>query len=160
MKYLIRSVKYFIWFALILTITMVIMSLLGLVELNLDSMFKDGVKSVWQIAALFLVLAFVYPVSGFMKKDVLIPGEYQDIRDGVIKIMESKGYMLETEEGENMTFRFRSWAMRAFKMFEDRITLTRTPRGFHAEGLRRIVVRIVGTLEYAFMDKGQDVYSK
>ena len=74
--------------------------------------------------------------------------------------MESKGYTLETEEGENMTFRLRTWGMRAFKMFEDRITLTRTPRGFQVEGLRRIVVRIVGSREYAFMDKGQDTYSK
>lgn len=160
MKYLIRSVKYFFWFAIVLAIMMVIMSLLGMVELNLDSMFKDGIKSVWQIAVMFLVLAFVYPISGFMKKDALIPGDYADIRDGVIKVMESKGYMLETEEGENMTFRFRSMGMRAFKMFEDRITLTRTPRGFQVEGLRRIVVRIVGALEYAFMDKSQDVYSK
>lgn len=160
MKYLIRSVKYFFWFAIVLTIMMIIMSLLGMVELNLDSMFKDGMKSVWQIAALFLVLAFVYPISGFVKKDVLITGNYADIRDGVIKVMESKGYSLETEEGENMTFRLRSKGMRAFKMFEDRITLTRTSRGFQAEGLRRIVVRIVSALEYAFMDKGQDTYSK
>ena len=160
MKYLIRSVKYFFWFVIVLAIIMVIMSLLGMVELNLDSLFKDGVKSIWQIAVMFLVLAFVYPISGFMKRDAMIPGNYADIRDGIIKVMESKGYTLETEEGENLTFRLRTWGMRAFKMFEDRITLTRTPRGFQVEGLRRIVVRIVGSLEYAFMDKGQDTYSK
>ena len=117
-------------------------------------------KSVWQIAILFAVISLFYPLSGFMKKEVFIPGAYPDIRDGIIRCMESKGYVLETEEGENMTFRLRSKALRALKMFEDRITLTRTPTGFQAEGLRKIVIRIAGALEYAFRDGRQDDYSK
>ena len=160
MKYLVRAVKYFIWFAFILALLMTIMALLGVVEPDPQSMFRDGMKSVWQIAILFAVLALVYPLSGFMKKEVVIPGDYSGIRDGVIKCMESRGYVLETEEGENMTFRLSSKAARAFKMFEDRITLTRTPGGFQAEGLRKIVIRIAGALEYHFRENGRDEYSK
>ena len=160
MKYIVRAVKYFIWFILILAIMLCIMAMLGIVEANPEAMFRDGLKSVWQIAALFLVVSLIYPLSGFMKKDVVIPGEYPEIRDGVIKCMESKGYVLESEEGEDMKFRLRSKAARAFKMFEDRITLTRTSSGFEAEGLRKIVVRIAGALEYHFRENGQDGYSK
>lgn len=160
MKYLVRSVKYFIWFALILAIIMMIMGFLGIVEFNLESMFRDGMKSVWQIVILFAVVALVYPLTGFRKIDVIIPGEFSEIRDKFLRIMESKDYVLETEEGEDMTFRLRSKALRAFKMFEDRITFTRTPTGFEAEGLRKIVVRIVSALEYAFRNDEKDDYSK
>ncbi len=160
MKYLVRSVKYFIWFALILAIIMMIMGFLGIVEFNLESMFRDGMKSVWQIVILFAVVALVYPLTGFRKYDVIIPGEFSEIRDKFLRIMESKDYVLETEEGEDMTFRLRSKALRAFKMFEDRITFTRTPTGFEAEGLRKIVVRIVSALEYAFRNEEKDDYSK
>lgn len=160
MKYLVRSVKYFIWFALILAIIMMIMGFLGIVEFNLESMFRDGMKSVWQIVILFAVVALVYPLTGFRKIDVIIPGEFSEIRDKFLRIMESKDYVLETEKGEDMTFRLRSKALRAFKMFEDRITFTRTPTGFEAEGLRKIVVRIVSALEYAFRNEEKDDYSK
>ena len=160
MKYFVRAVKYFVWFCVILAIIMAILALLGIVEPDPQSMFREGMKSVWQIAILFAVISVFYPLSGFMKKEVFIPGGYPDIRDGIIRCMESKGYVLETEEGENMTFRLRSKALRALKMFEDRITLTRTPTGFQAEGLRKIVIRIAGALEYAFKDDRQDDYSK
>lgn len=160
MKYLVRSLKYFIWFALVLAIIMVIMALLGMVEFNLEAMFRDGMKSVWQIVILFAVVALVYPLTGFRKFDVIIPGEFAEIKDKFIRVMESKGYVLETQEGEDMTFRLRSMGMRAVKMFEDRITFTRTPTGFEAEGLRKIVVRIVSALEHAFRNDEQDDYSK
>jgi len=159
MKYLIRALKYFVWFCVILTITLYVMAALGVVEPNIESMFRGGTKSLWQIAILFLVLAAIYPFSGFMRKDVIIPGEYSAIRDKVIKFMESRGYSLETEEGENMTFRLRSKVGAAFKMFEDRITFTRTSFGFEAEGLRKVVVRIASGLEYAFKEGTED-YSK
>ena len=45
------------------------------------------------------------------------------------------------------------------KMWEDRLTFTRQPGGYDIEGLRRIVVRIAGGLEYKFR-KETDDYSK
>ena len=107
MRYLIRSLKYFIWFAVILSITMAIMVGLGLVEADFNLMFRDGIKSIWQIAALFLILALVYPIVGFRKQEAVVSGEYSEVREKVINFMESRGYYLETEEGEIMTFRLR-----------------------------------------------------
>ena len=69
MKYVVRAIKYFIWFALILTLTMVIMAALGLVDPKPELMFREGMKSVWQIAILFGVVAFVYPMTGFRKQE-------------------------------------------------------------------------------------------
>ena len=73
--------------------------------------------------------------------------------------MASKGYVVESENGEDMTFRLRSKGAAMAKMWEDRLTFTRQPGGYDIEGLRRIVVRIAGGLEYKFR-KETDDYSK
>ena len=75
--------------------------------------------------------------------------EYAEVRDGVVKYMEDKGYRLEKEEGENLTFRNRSFLNRLSRMLEDRITLTRTLGGFEVEGLRKDTIRIIYGLENA-----------
>ena len=61
--------------------------------------------------------------------------------------MESRGYRLESEQEQNLTFRYRSPVNRLFRMFEDRITMTRSISGFEVEGLRKDVIRIVYGLE-------------
>ncbi|MBR5660026.1 MAG: hypothetical protein IKW99_00570 [Bacteroidales bacterium] len=160
MKYLIRSVKYIIWFIVILTLVMTIMAALGLVEPDLDMMFKDGSKSVGQILILFAVVALFYPMVGFRKQEAVVPGEYSEVRDKVINFMESRGYYLETEEGEMMTFRLRSKISAFFKMLEDRVTFVKVPGGFEVEGLRKEVVRLISGLEYTIKNDMEDGYSK
>ena len=55
----------------------------------------------------------------------------------------------EKEEGENLSFRNRSFLNRLSRMLEDRITLTRTLGGFEVEGLRKDTIRIIYGLENA-----------
>lgn len=160
MRYLIRSLKYFVWFTVILCITMGIMVALGVVDADPKLMFRDGMKSVWQIAALFFVVALVYPLTGFRKINAVVPGEYNEVRDKVVSFMESKGYYLETEEGEIMTFKLRSKVRAFLKMNEDRVTFVKEPGGFVVEGLRKVTIRLVSGLEYKFRDEGNDSYSK
>ena len=102
---------------------------------------------MWQIAIVFALLSALYPSFGFMKKDVIVPGEYNEIRPIVIKAMEERGYSLESEEGENLTFRRNGGLSRLTRMLEDRITLTRDITGFQMEGLRKDVVRLVYAIE-------------
>ena len=64
--------------------------------------------------------------------------------------MQEKGYRLEKEEGENLTFRYRGAVGRLLKMYEARLTFTRSFSGFEIEGLRKDVIRIVYGLESAF----------
>ena len=74
--------------------------------------------------------------------------------------MESRGYRLESEEGETMKFRLRSKVSAFFKMFEDRITMVKEPGGFSVEGMRREIVRIISGLEHKFKNESDDNYSK
>jgi hypothetical protein len=150
MKYAIRAIKYFIYFTLLLVIIMAVLVFIGAVKADLDLMFRGGVNSLWQIALLFAVVAAFYPKFGFISRNVQLGGEYKDLRDGIIEYMEARGYRLETEDGENLTFRLRSKFSAIFKMLEDRITMTRTLGGFEVEGLTKDVVRIIGGLEYKF----------
>ena len=64
--------------------------------------------------------------------------------------MEERGYELETEEGENMTFRLRNKFNRAARTWEDRITLTRELAGFYMEGISKDVARLASALEFKF----------
>lgn len=150
MKYLRRSVKYFFYFAILFVIIMVLMVALGAVEADIDLMFKKGYESLWQIALMLVVISAAYPYFGFMKKETIIPGEYAGIRGGIIAYMEERGYMLVSEEGENLRFRSRSVVRRIFRMFEDDITMTRSFTGFTMEGLRKDLVRLSSGLEYKF----------
>lgn len=155
MKYLVRALKYFLYFVLLLVVILAVLILLGLAESDPSTLFRNGYDSYWQIALMFAALAALYPMFGFMKKDVLAPGEYSEIRSGVIDTMASRGYELEKEEGENLTFRLRSRAARISRMWEDRITLTRGFSGFTMEGLRKDVVRLSYAIESKFRNDEQ-----
>lgn len=155
-KYIIRAVKYFFYFTFLMIIIMCVLVLAHVVEGNIETMFRDGYKSLWQIAGMFACVAAIYPIFGFVKKMALIPGEPSENRDGIIKYMEDRGYKLETENDGRMTFRNRSIVNRISRMCEDRITLTPTLGGFEVEGLRKDTIRIIYGLENAFRHKTED----
>lgn len=146
MRYLIRALKYFVQLALLLALFMYILVLLRLTDGNIDTMFVNGRQSVWQIALLLLVFALIYPKVGYCTRNVRIPGEYGQIAPEVRKKMEMRGYRLEKEEGENMSWRLTSAVGRIARMGEDRITMTRTMDGFAVEGHSKDVVRVLNAL--------------
>ncbi len=146
MKYIIRSVKYFIYFFLLLAVLLGLMIAFKIVEGGVESIFKEGWTSVGKIAILFAIVSAVYPLVGFVKRTAIIPGDYSEIRDKLIDTMRDRGYKLEKEEGENLTFRLRGPISRFFRMFEDRLTFTRSFSGFEVEGYRKDVYRIINSL--------------
>lgn len=150
MRYLIRAVKYFFYFLILLVVIMAVMVAIGAVEADINTMFRNGTQSLWQIAAMLVVFGAIYPFFGFTKKETIVPGEYSEIREGVIMYMLSRGYYLEKEEGENMFFRASGPLNRTFRMFEDRISMTRSFTGFTMEGLRKDVMRLSMGLEHKF----------
>ena len=105
---------------------------------------------------MFACVAAVYPIFGFVRKSAIIPGDFREIRQGIIDAMEERGYRLESEDGENMTFRNGSFLNRLTRMFEDRITFTRELGGFCLEGLRKDTIRIVYGLENRFRKDGDE----
>ena len=156
MKYLIRSVKYFFYLAIILTLIIFILVKIKVVDSNPELIFRNGYNSFWQIALMLAVFAGIYPRYGFARRQAHLPGSYAEIRPGTIEYMDLRGYKLEKEDGENLTFRLRSPMNRLTRMLEDRITMTRAFDGFEIEGPTKDVVRIVSALEGKFNTPSED----
>ena len=121
--------------------------LIGAVEVNIDSIFQDGTKSIWKILAFFAAVSAVYPKVGFIKRHLDISKDWQDIRPEVVEYMSERGYGLESESDGAATFRLKGLYTRVPKMFEDRITITWTAEGYMMEGLRKDVIRFATGLE-------------
>ena len=111
-------------------------------------MFRNGFKSVGQILLLFAVVAAIYPKVGFCKRKAVVEGEFEDLKDGIKIIMEDRGYRLESENGEKMTFRLASKINAVARMLEDRVTVCAVPDGLEVEGITKDVIRIISNLEY------------
>lgn len=148
MKYLIRSIKYFFYFALLTTLIITALVMTGLAEGNIDDLFRGGYSAIWKIAVFFVLVAAVYPKVGFICRSVPAQGSWNDIREAVISFMKERQYDLETEDGQSVTFRHRGALNKLTRMYEDRITLTLTEEGFAMEGLRKDVFRLATGLEY------------
>ena len=147
MKYLVRSVKYFIYFSFICTVIICALVLIGAVEGNIDSIFNEGYKSVGKNAIFFAMVAAVYPKLGFITQDIQTGKSWSEARKDIMEYMTERNYCLESENEGTVTFRLKGTAGRLSKMFEDRLTLKKTEDGFLLEGLRKDVMRLAMGLE-------------
>lgn len=154
MKYIVRVLKYFVYVTIIMALILWVLTLLKVVDGDPQVMFRNGYKSLWQIALMFLAVSAVYPRFGFTKRGVRVYGDPAETRPGIISLMEERGYRLEqvsaSADGPAGTMRFvlRSPLRRALKMWEDRITLTPELPGYTMEGITKDVIRLAATLEY------------
>ena len=147
MKYIIRSLKYFCYLIILLTLIILALVLTGFVEADLSKMFVNGYDSLWQIALIMLAFALLYPRFGFSKRTAHLYGSPEGLRPDVMKVMDELGYSLESEQDGVFAFRRRSGRSRALKMWEDRITVSPTGAGLEVEGLTRDLARVVSGLE-------------
>jgi hypothetical protein len=150
MKYIIRAIKYFIYFSLLTTVIITALVLIGAVEGNIDSIFNGGTEALWKIALFFAAVSAVYPKVGFITRDVPVDRDLSDIRGEVLTFFSDRRYELESETPEQMCFRLRGFGGKLSKMFEDRIILTRRPGGYDMEGLRKDVLRLASGFEHRF----------
>lgn len=148
MKYFIRSVKYFFYFSFWTTVIVLVLVATGLASGNINEIFEGGWNAIWKIAIFFAIVAAVYPKLGFITRDMEIDRNLPDIREEVIRYMEGRGYALESESPETMSFRFRRITGRLMKMNEDRLVITRTGNTCTMEGLRKDVMRVSSGLSY------------
>lgn len=148
MKYLIRSVKYFFYFAALTTLIILALVFIGAVEGDINSIFEDGANSIWKIAAFFVLVAAVYPKFGFVTRKLNTTADWDTLKATAKTYFQEKPFVLESETADCVTFRRRDVISRLTKMGEDRISLSRTDDGFVMEGLRKDVFLYATGLEY------------
>ena len=148
LTYLLRSVKYFIYLAIILTLVLYVLSLAGMTEWDVNVMFTEGTRSVWKIAGMLAVVSLIYPSVGFQRRKAVLAGSWEERRDEIVAVMADKGYVLVSETPDGAVFRSRNIVLRIFRMFEDKVVVRQVFGGFELEGLRKDIVRLVMHLEY------------
>lgn len=153
MTHLRRSLKYFIQICLLFGLIIAILMLSGMVSKNISVAFQHGWTSVWWILALFAVMAIVYPFFGYQKRKINVNGDPALMRDGIVEALKPRGYVLESEEDGVLKFHLASPVNRAFRFWEDTITLSPVLGGWQAEGLSRDLVRVVGSIQYYFRNR-------
>ena len=156
MTYLRRALKYFIQITLILALILVILMASGMVSWDMNIAFQHGWKSVWWILAAFAVMSLAYPFFGYQKRKINVVGDPADYKEGIVKALATRGYVLEDDQDGELKFRLSSPVNKAARMWEDRITLTPVLGGFQAEGLSRDLVRVVSSIEHQFRSHGKD----
>ena len=148
MKHLIRSIKYFFYFAFLTTLIICALVLTGLADGDIDTMFRGGSSAIWKMAVFFVAIAAVYPKVGFITRRICTDRSWSETRNEVIGFMKERRYDLESEENGTVTFRQRGTADRLRRMYEDRVTITVKEDGLEMEGLRKDVFRLSTNLEY------------
>lgn len=155
MKYFIRSIKYFFYFAFLFGAIIAALVLIGAVEGDINEILEGGYASLWKIAIFFAVVAAVYPKFGFVRRKLDTSAEWESVKEGAVSYFEGKNFKTESETPDTVSFRRRNVMERMTKMGEDRITLVRTDEGFFLEGQRKDVYLYATGLENITFKNGQ-----
>ena len=143
MKYLIRSLKYFLQLTILLVLFMTAIYFITAKGASLESMLKDGYNSLWKMAGIVAVFAAVYPRFGYGKRRIRAKGSAEEILPKIEAHMNARGYELVSRDAEdNLVFRQASFAARLSRMFEDQIYFTRALSGYEMEGRLKDIVRL------------------
>lgn len=148
MKYIIRSLKYFLYLLFLLVIFVAVIYFVTAKGAPLESLFRNGYNSLWAMAAVLLVLSACYPRFGYGKRRIRANGTADEIITKIEAHMNARGYELESRDSEdNLVFRQATFMGRLGKMF-DKVYFTRALGGYEMEGRLKDIIR----LDTAFCD--------
>lgn len=153
MKYLIRAIKYFFYFAILTTAIILVLVLIGAVEGNINMIFEDGYNSLWKIAIFFAIIAAVYPKFGFVTRRLETSADWDTVKEKATEYFLQKPFKVESESNDCISFRRRDPLGRLTKMYEDRITLRKDDDGYVLDGLRKDVYTYATGLEHTLPPK-------
>lgn len=160
MKYLLRSVKYFISFSALFFLVVVVLVLttegatLSSVFAPETGMFKEG--SLPKIIALFIAVAAFYPFLSYVKKEVFITGTYEENEETIQKVFENYGYELICQDSMTATYRIRSKFTRFMRMYEDAVIITKGESPLILSGYRRDIFKLASGIQYAALKETEE----
>lgn len=158
-KYIRRAIKYFIYLVVLFILIYVVMSLTGMTQqMNSPELLWSFVRSkngLFMIVAI-VVLAVLYPKSGFVKREVKLNMEDQKERNILFSVFDTSGFHLIRENAGELVFRARSPFKRLALLYEDDIVVTKDTRSIVLEGSRRSVVHISFRLDSFLLNKDKE----
>lgn len=149
MKYLIRSLKYLLYF---LVIFFIIVGLLFLwqytknTDITFSGLFREG--SLPKLVIFFLLVAAIYPALGFVKRKFHLNGDYAKYAGTIENTLKDAGYEIGSKDDEKVVFRHRKAITRLTRMYEDAIVFDLRQDPIVVDGLRKDVDRILRAISY------------
>ncbi|MFI3305016.1 MAG: hypothetical protein R3Y68_00715 [Rikenellaceae bacterium] len=153
MRYLQRSIKYFLTLCVIYFAVMYLMSFATNVVFTPGDKFHAIIstpRGVFLIVAVF-VLSAVYPMFGYMRR--FIDGDLVGNREQIMLSFRQQGMVLDHESQGRMTFVAGSFVKRVMMLFEDHVKIVQHADGKLAvSGNRKAVAYVIYRLEYAIQN--------
>jgi len=148
-KYFIRVIKYIVYLAIVFFLLVAIFSITSGTGqgIRYENFFRPDTAP--QLIIFFVVMSFVYPLIGFIKKKVYLNKSYADDKQTIKEIFLNAKYIVVAEEATTITFRHSSIFIRALRMFEDTIIIDFSENPIIMEGQRRDIFRLARSIEYA-----------
>ena len=160
-KRIIRSVKYFFIFVILAAVFTGVIVLISPEQYgDINRIFATSPDSVpgealfsygswWKMLLIFVIIAAIYPGLTFVKKEVMIEGDFEDHRDKIMKEFEQAGYVKTDEDEEKLTFRMKNKFTRFMRAYEDTVTITKGEAPLILSGNRKDILRLASRIEYA-----------
>lgn len=120
-QYIRRVAKYLLYFYLFLGLLTIVF------ELMKPEPFKDFQMSiVWMYLIFGGGISLIFPLIGFAKKKVYINKSFEEERIHLEKIMEAMGFVKVSDEGNLLSYRYKSGMKKLLLLYEDTVTIDHT----------------------------------
>ena len=154
MQYLIRAIKYLFFILVTFSLATLIMYIFSKSDgLKFTDLFQEG--SVLKMSLFFISVAAVYPLVGYLKKEVHLNGDFSEVKDEVKNIFDRGEFILTKDENNILHFRAKNLLTRTMRIFEDEIIVDYSNNPIVLEGLRKDVFRFSKSIEY-FVQKDDE----
>ena len=148
MKYIIRSVKYLVYFTVMCTIILVLTFHFSVKPEGLtlmDMLLVDG--SIYKMLAFFVAVAAIYPALGFQNKPIYV-SNLKEHRKQIVELFENANYVIAEETQTSICFKLRNPFLRVLRLCEDYVRIDWSGETVMIEGLRKDVLRFSRGIEY------------
>ncbi len=136
--YLIHSFKYLVKLTLLLALLFAAMELTG--TSSVESLAEEArTQRTWLLLGTILVLAAAYPSFGFVSRRV--EADLDADRDKIDRALDMGDYAPRESTPDSVTYRLTNPFKRAWKLWEDPLTVTRDGNAVVIRGLRTEVVK-------------------
>lgn len=153
-KYLIRVLKYMVYLVIVFFLIIAVFSITSNREFSYESLFRPGTGI--QMIVFFVVISFVYPLFGFVKKRVYLNHTFSEDRQKIVEVFTNGRYKQIGETETTLTFRHTSKFVRVMRMFEDDVTVDFSDNPITIDGQRKDVYRLARTIEWFIRDDRKD----
>lgn len=154
MKYLVRSLKYFVKLCVICTVAFLVMVLANMTPLTPAQApaILFHTPQGWILIVAAVTLAAFYPRFGFLTRQ--IEGDVAENRTQLVNAMQSAGYTLVSEQDGRLSFRAANPMRRLAWIWEDTITAEQYGQWIVLSGPGKHVARVEHKLK-SFLEQAR-----